>query len=129
MTEPEKKDLLNYRLTRAKETIEEVDILIENKLWNTAVNRLYYACFYAVSGLLVYNSLNAQTHAGVRQMFGLHFVKTGLIDKSLGKFYTDIFDKRQSGDYDDFISYTKDDVIDLLEPAKHLIKAIEKIVY
>jgi len=66
MTDQEKQDLLDYRLNRAKETLEEVDILIENKLWNTAVNRLYYACFYAVSGLLVYNGLNAQTHAGVR---------------------------------------------------------------
>ncbi len=36
-------------------------------------------------------------------MFGLHFIKTGLINAELGKFYSDISDKRQIGDYDDFV--------------------------
>ena len=38
------------------------------------------------------SGIHSQTHSGVRQMFGLHFVKSGLIDKEAGKFYTDIFD-------------------------------------
>ena len=42
--------------------------------------------------VLVDKDIHAQTHSGVRQMFGLHFVKSGLIDKESGKFYSDIFD-------------------------------------
>jgi uncharacterized protein (UPF0332 family) len=38
-------DFISYRLQRANETILEVKILIDNKLWNTAINRMYYACF------------------------------------------------------------------------------------
>jgi uncharacterized protein (UPF0332 family) len=128
MNPEERQELVKYRLNKAKETLKEVDILIKNKLWSTSVNRLYYACYYAVIALLVYSEIKAQTHAGVRQMFGLHFVRTGLIDKDLGKYYSDIFDKRQTGDYDDFVTFTEKEVISLLEPAKQLIFAIEKFI-
>ena len=101
---------------------------VENKLWNTAVNRLYYACYYAVIALLIDKDIKAQTHSGVRQMFGLHFVKSGLIDKESGKFYTDIFDMRQTGDYDDYIDFRKEDVLDLIDPANELISKIEMLL-
>ncbi len=61
-------------------------------------------------------------------MFGLHFIKSELISKELGKFYSDIFDKRQIGDYDDFLDYTEDDLDGLIEPAKELILKIEELL-
>ncbi|MCD4833135.1 MAG: HEPN domain-containing protein [Bacteroidales bacterium] len=128
MNELERKELISYRIKRANDTLNEIELLVENQLWNTAVNRLYYACYYAVIALLVKNKIEAQTHGGVRQMFGLHFIKTGLIDKELGKYYSDIFDKRQTGDYDDFVDYIKEDVIELITPAKQLLAEIEKLV-
>lgn len=128
MNEQDRSDLVNYRIMRARETLNEISLHIEHKLWNTAVNRLYYACYYAVIALLVKNDIKATTHAGVRQMFGLHFIKNGKIDSNLGKFYSEIFDLRQTGDYDDFIIFSKEEVLDLLAPANALITAIENIL-
>jgi len=128
MNQRERQELVRYRITKARETFNEVELHIKNELWNTAVNRLYYACYYAVIALLINKGIQAQTHAGVRQMFGLHFIKTNIIEKELGKFYTDIFDKRQTGDYDDFIDFKKDDVLDLLKPANKLITKIEQLL-
>lgn len=128
MNPKERQDLVEHRISKAKETLKEVDTLIKNKFWSTSVNRLYYACYYAVIALLVKNEIKAQTHAGVRQMFGLHFVKAKLIDKNSGKFYSDIFDKRQTGDYDDFITFTESEVKSLLQPAKQLIQEIEGLL-
>jgi uncharacterized protein (UPF0332 family) len=125
MNQEERHELVKYRITKARETFNEVNLHVENKLWNTAVNRLYYASYYAVIALLIDKDIHAQTHSGVRQMFGLHFVKSGLIDKESGKFYTDIFDMRQTGDYDDYIDFNKEDVLDLLGPANELISKIE----
>jgi len=48
----ELKDLIQYRIARAKEAIEEARVLAGAGHWNGSVNRLYYACFYAVSALL-----------------------------------------------------------------------------
>ncbi|MDF1549269.1 MAG: HEPN domain-containing protein [Bacteroidales bacterium] len=129
MNVEDRKELVIYRITRSNETLKEINILIQNQLWHTAVNRLYYACYYAVIALLVKNNIIAQTHNGVRQMFGLHFIKPGIINKDLGKFYSDIFDKRQTGVYDDFISYTEADVLELIEPAIQLVREIEKLLF
>ncbi len=128
MIRDDKKDLIAYRLSKAKDTLVEVELLIINNLWNTAVNRLYYACYYAIKALLINKGIKAETHNGVRQMFGLHFIKTGIIDKELGKFYSDVFDMRQTGDYEDFIDFGKEDVMDLIEPANNLINKIESLL-
>jgi uncharacterized protein (UPF0332 family) len=128
MNDQERKELVKYRISRAKDTLEEVHLHVNNKLWSTAINRLYYACYYAVIALLVSKEIDAQTHAGVRQMFGFHFIKPGLIHKDLGKFYSDIFDKRQTGDYDDFVDFSEEEVISMLSPAKRLIDEIERLL-
>ena len=128
MNEEDRKEIVKYRLTKAHETLHEVEKHIENKFWNTAVNRLYYACYYAVIALLISKKIKAQTHAGVRQMLGLHFIKTGLINIELGRYYSNIFDKRLTGDYDDFIDYEKDDVLALIQPAKEFIQEIDKLI-
>jgi uncharacterized protein (UPF0332 family) len=46
----------------------------------------------------------------------------------LGKFYSRLFDLRHTGDYDDFIDLTKEQVLDLLEPASKLNAKIESIL-
>jgi len=128
MNEQERIELVKYRLQKAKDTLQEIDTHIENKFWNTAINRLYYACYYAVSGLLLKHKINSQTHAGVRQMLGLHFIKTGVIPNELGKLYSNLFNMRQSGDYDDFFTFEKDDVLINLSPANELIQKIETLI-
>jgi uncharacterized protein (UPF0332 family) len=111
-------DYSNYRIQRAYETIREVEKHIENKFWNTAINRMYYACFYAVGALLVKHGIESSTHTGVRQMFGHLFVKTRKFDKELAKHYTDLFEKRNKGDYYDFFDYDEETVTRLLPPSR-----------
>lgn len=124
MKTEEKQALMKYRITKAKETFDEVATLVAHRFWNTAVNRIYYACYYAVSALLIKNDIQAQTHAGTRRMFGLHFIKTGIVDQKSGKFYANLFNKRQTGDYEDFFDHTEEDVTSLIQPAHHLIQKI-----
>jgi uncharacterized protein (UPF0332 family) len=128
MNKQERAELVKYRIAKARETFDEVKLHIENELWETAINRLYYACYYAVIALLIDKEIQPETHKGVRQMFGLHFIKTGVIDNSLGKFFTDIYDMRQTGDYDDYIEFNKDDVMDLIGPVNDLISKAEDIL-
>lgn len=103
MTEEQKQDLIEYRLSRVNETLLEIQILMENQLWKSSINRIYYACYYAVTALFVKHNLSTHTHSGVRQLLGLHFIKSGLLSKDLGRYFNNLYDKRQTGDYDDFI--------------------------
>lgn len=128
MKQHSREDLIRYRIERAKETLQEVDALIELEFWNTAVNRLYYACYYAVSALLLQENIKTQTHAGVRQMLGLHFIQTHQLSRDLGRFYNDLYDKRQTSDYDDFVEFDETTVLDLLHSAKEFVTAVESLI-
>ena len=85
------RDLINYRLERAKDTILEAEKMAEIEHWNTCTNRLYYACFYAVNALLIANGLFSAKHSGVMGLFNLHFIKTGIIQKSSGRLFKKLF--------------------------------------
>ena len=65
LTDDERIIIVKYRLERAKDTLLDIDVLIKNKRWHAAANRLYYACFYAACALLINNGYNAKTHNGV----------------------------------------------------------------
>jgi uncharacterized protein (UPF0332 family) len=129
MTNEQKQDLIQYRFVNAQKTLAEVDVLIQNNLCNTAVNRLYYACFYAVSALLLHNDINTRTHTGAIQMFGQHFINKGIITEAAGNFYTKVFTMRRKCDYEDFIDYDREDVLILIEPAHDLINQIRKVLF
>lgn len=49
------------------------------------------------------NNIQPHTHSGTKQMFGIHFILNGKLPRSYNITYTELFDKRHSGDYDDFL--------------------------
>ena len=48
-----KQTLISYRMQRAKESLEAAQLLSDNKMLTSSMNRIYYAMFYAVQALLV----------------------------------------------------------------------------
>jgi len=123
-----KSDLINYRLQRAYEALEDARILAGASRWNTCVNRLYYACFYAVSALLIQNSLSSSKHTGIRSFFNRHYVKTGKVTKEMAQIYNDLFERRQESDYLDFIHFEESEVRPLISKAEAFIKHIETVI-
>ena len=124
----EQKDYINYRLQRATDTLNDAKLLAENERWNSSINRLYYACFYAVSALLYFHSIEAKTHKGVRIKFMIEFIKTGLFHKDFGKLFSDLFDWRQEGDYSDFVLFDKDLTMPLIIKSEELITLIRAFI-
>lgn len=128
MTINRSEDYAEYRLQRAKETIAEVEKHIENEFWNTSINRMYYACFYAVGALLIKHGIETSSHSGARLKLGQLFIKTGIIDKALGRHYSNLFEKRHKGDYNDFYDYDKETVLRLFPISKRFIDRIEELI-
>lgn len=121
-------DYIDYRLTKAYESFDDAKLLAENESWNASINRLYYACYYAVSALLLQNDVTTQTHNGLKTQFNLLFVKTGVIPIEQGKLYADLMDWRQKGDYGDMFDFDKEDVVPLFEPVKELLVTIKQLI-
>jgi uncharacterized protein (UPF0332 family) len=128
MNDNERNEIIKLRLENAHSTLQEAKLLMDNSYWNAAINRMYYACYYAVTALLISRGISAKTHAGVRQMLGLHFVKTNLLSTKENAFYSDLFAKRHSGDYDIYICFDEDLTKDLFPQAVNFINAIEKLI-
>lgn len=96
-------ELVAYRIERARETLADARLLAAQERWASCANRLFYACFYAVSALLLRHDLGSTKHSGTRSLFNLHFIKVGIVSKELGKTFNDLYELRQEGDYVDFV--------------------------
>ena len=74
MDDQSRNDLIGYRLKRAAETLEEAKFTASGGFYNAAINRLYYSSYYAVLALLLKDRITANSHAGVKSMFHLHYI-------------------------------------------------------
>jgi uncharacterized protein (UPF0332 family) len=88
------------------------------------VNRLYYACFYAVSALLTQEGLSSARHTGVRSLFNQQFVRTGKISREAAQIFNDFFERRQEGDYVDFVQFQEAQVRTWMPQAEAFVKQI-----
>jgi uncharacterized protein (UPF0332 family) len=121
-------DLVIHRRERAKETLRDAEILLEANRLHSSVNRIYYACFYAVTALLHTKGLSSSKHSGIRGLFNEQFVKPGKVDAELGRFYSHMFEFRQKSDYADFAEFEKEKVREWFEKAEQFIQEIDKII-
>ncbi len=125
---PEMTTLIQYRVDRALESIEESTLLLENGHLHSSVNRLYYACFYAVSGLLLTEGLSSARHSGVIALFERHWIKTEKVPKELGLLYRRLFNRRQKGDYDDLVTFLPADIETWIGEVKTFVAAISDFI-
>ena len=123
-----KHELVSYRLQRARETLTDAHILADAGRWNPCVNRLYYACFYAVSALLIQEGLSSSKHAGLRSLFNRHFVRTNKVTKDKARIFNDLFERRQEVDYVDFVSFEESQVRSWLPQAEAFVESIAALI-
>ena len=124
----ERERIIEYWRKRARECLDDAKLLLENKGLHSAVNRIYYALFYQVSALLLAKGLSFSKHSGVLAAFNREFVKTGKIDKELGKFYNRMFEHRRTGDYGELVEFEEEDVKGWLRKAEEFLDTVEKLM-
>lgn len=128
LSEEDRINLIRYRIQRADDTLVEADYNAKGEYYNTAVNRLYYAAYYAVSALMLANGIEASSHTGIKAMLSLKFVKTGKLDIAYGKTFMTLFENRQSGDYEDFV-YCDAELYAMLRPkTQEFIEAVVSLI-
>ena len=88
--------LARHRLSRAREAFAEGDHLLVKGALMGAVNRFYYAAFYAARALLATREVDSSRHTGVISLFQKHFVKTGLVLPDKAQALPRSFEKRQN---------------------------------
>jgi len=125
---PETVRLIRHRVVRAKEALEEATLLLAHEHVATAVNRLYYAAFYAVSALLLIDGYSSPKHSGIRALFDRHWIASGRLPKDLGRLYRRLFDARQKGDYADLVAFDPAEVQTWRDDVEGFLRAIVQAI-
>ena len=115
-------------MNRAEESFAEAKIMARENHWNSAINRLYYTCFYAASALIKSRGLDAAKHSGVRAIFGKQFVKTGIFPKDLASVYYKLFEFRQKSDYEDLFTANSTEVQSWIPGASKFVEKATEIL-
>lgn len=92
------------------------------------MNRLYYACFYAVTALILTKDLSSAKHSGVRMLFHQNFVKPGIIKIELGQFYDKLFRNRLKGDYTDYLRFSKDEIAPWQDESQNFVNVLTELI-
>lgn len=119
------RELALNRLQQAGESLEEAEYLFNgNKSPRSVINRAYYAMFYAILALLIFEKYSSSKHSGVLSYFNLRFVKTELISRELGRAVNKAFDMRIRGDYREQVILTREQVAPFIDQAEKFIAAV-----
>jgi uncharacterized protein (UPF0332 family) len=71
--------LVTDRLNQAAEALASAELNLSNGLLRSAINRGYYAMFYAVLALLASRQKETSRHSGALALFDRDFIKTALV--------------------------------------------------
>jgi len=122
-----KGNLALYRLQQASESLDEANYLFTGgKSLRSVINRAYYAMFYSILALLVFEEYSSSKHSGVLSYFNSRFIKDGLFPKDLGRAANKAFDLRQRGDYREQDTLTREQVEPFIDWARRFINATRK---
>ena len=128
MTTQSQIDLAKYRFSDANEKLESARILLRENQLRDSLSRSYYAMFSAVRALLALKGLDSSKHSGVISLFNQHFVKTNIIDKSLGRILKKAQYSRERSDYGDYVIITFDEAQNQIKNAEDLIAEVKRVL-
>jgi len=120
--------LVAYRMEQASDALQAARTLIDAGLPRDAVNRAYYAMFYAVLALLITRGLGPSSHSGSLTLFSREFVKTGLLSPEMAKLAQRAFDQRLEADYAEMVAFSTEDVEDTLAQAQTFVDRVAELL-
>lgn len=123
-----KKSLIQYRIEEAKETIDDVQLLIDNDRLRAAINRIYYGMFYSLLALGLAYGFETSKHPQLIGWFNKNFIHSKKVESEYGKMINKAYNRRTKGDYDAYVDFDKDIVIEMFNDMKAFISRINKIL-
>ncbi|HEX9870691.1 MAG TPA: HEPN domain-containing protein [Candidatus Tectomicrobia bacterium] len=106
MTEEQKRgEVVRYRWERAHTSLKAAGREAAAGDYPLAINRAYYALFYAVSALLLEEGRRFGKHTSVRAAFNRDIIRAGRLSETDGDIYNQLFRDRHEGDYVEFTKF------------------------
>lgn len=119
---------VQYWWDKAHESLRAAQRELEAEAYTFAINRAYYALFYAVSALLLEEGRRFSKHSGVRAAFNRDLVKPGHLSRKHGELYHQLFRDRQEGDYIEFTAFDAPYVQEKIEACEEFLTALRPLL-
>jgi len=129
MTPEEKMSHIQYCFERARRALDDAKTLFEKNSREGAMNRIYYAMFYAVSALALATGYSTSKHSSLLGWFNKTMIHTGLLPESEGLLFRKSFESRLQGDYGDQIQLDFDTVKELLLKTEPFIDTLRRLTF
>ena len=121
-----RRELSDYRMKRARETLADAKALLAEGRVESSVNRSYYAIFHGLRAVTALDGFDSSKHSGIIAHFNQIYVKAGVFDKEISKLIRIAFNTREKADYDDFAEITEQMAIDQAAAAERVLVAIQR---
>ena len=85
MSDNRRESLCNYRMAAARETLQVAQECFEGNHYKDAINRSYYAAFYAVKAVLALEERDFKRHKDVMAYFNQKYVAADVCPRDIGR--------------------------------------------
>lgn len=81
----ERSDEIRALMQKARQALDDAELLLNHDRVEAAVNRIYYAAFDAAKAALLMKGETPSSHSGVKTRFSYHFVRTETLSREVGR--------------------------------------------
>jgi uncharacterized protein len=115
-------------LEKAREALSTARDNVEAGHIEGAINRAYYAAFYAARAALHEEKEAPRSHKGVRTRFYDLYVRPGHLDQAVAGILGAAEEARRNADYDAFSIFDRNAALDLISDVERFLAAVEALL-
>jgi uncharacterized protein (UPF0332 family) len=115
-------------MEQADEALRSAEVNLSMSMVRSAVNRAYYAMFYAVLALLATRRAETSRHSGAISLFDREFVKPSTLPKDFSRWLHDAFSERQEADYGTDFGRTAEDAAESVRRAREFVAGVRDLL-
>jgi len=120
--------LINLQIAKSRRFLKDADDMVEQKRWELAANRYYYACYHIVQAAFISRNLSTKSHDGCLTELGKSFILTGELDKKYGRFFARMIQLRIKADYNSIAEVAENEVLEMAPLSKEFVDSIEALL-
>jgi uncharacterized protein (UPF0332 family) len=120
-----KVELSDYRFKKAVQCLNDAKSNLEIGSLETAINRAYYCVFNAIRSIFALEGIDYKKHSTVISFFRRDFINAGIFENELSDILGDLFRLRNDGDYIDFFTIPREEVVLQIDNAEYFLFQIK----
>ncbi len=126
--EMDRKYFSSLQIEEGERTLRTARLALADGDFRRPVSMAFFIYEHAMRAALIAKGIVPKSHTGTASLFGLHFVKTGVVPKKFGVHFDRMVKNRIEADYQPEIPFNREDAERALERAEELLSVVQNLV-